>query len=79
MAQFWPAFQPWRKRKLPADMIFETPRMLSAPTFMPPEGRAPHAASWYAASSGEIPTYQPLKGHCRADIAIIGLVVWGLV
>jgi gamma-glutamylputrescine oxidase len=46
--------------------------MFSAPTFMPAEGRAPHVASWYAASAGEIATYPALKGHRRADVAIIG-------
>ncbi len=46
--------------------------MFSAPTFMPAEGRAPHVASWYAASAGDIPTYPALKGHSRADVAIVG-------
>ncbi len=46
--------------------------MFSAPTFMPAEGRAPHVASWYAASAGDIPVYPALKGHVRADVAVVG-------
>jgi gamma-glutamylputrescine oxidase len=46
--------------------------MFSAPTFMPAEGRAPHVASWYAASAGDIPAYPALKGHVRADVAVVG-------
>lgn len=41
-------------------------------SFMPPEGRAPHADSWYAASAGDIPHYPELRGHKRADVAVVG-------
>lgn len=41
-------------------------------SFMPPEGRAPHVDSWYCASAGDIPTYPALRGHVRADVAVIG-------
>lgn len=41
-------------------------------SFMPPEGRAPHVPSWYLASAGAVPSYPALKGHRRADVAVIG-------
>lgn len=41
-------------------------------SFMPPEGRAPHTGSWYAASAGELPAYPELRGHRRADVAVVG-------
>ncbi|WP_245293172.1 NAD(P)/FAD-dependent oxidoreductase [Mongoliimonas terrestris] len=46
--------------------------------FMPPEGRAPHAASWYAASAGYMPGHPPLKGARSADVCVIGAGYTGL-
>ncbi|WP_237152143.1 NAD(P)/FAD-dependent oxidoreductase [Oryzibacter oryziterrae] len=47
-------------------------------TFMPPQGKAPHTGSWYAASAGAIPDHPALKGYVRADVAIIGAGYTGL-
>lgn len=46
--------------------------------FMPPEGRAPHAPSWYAASAGPLPSHPPLRGERRADVCVIGAGYTGL-
>ena len=31
-----------------------------------------HAASWYAATAGELPDHPPLQGEARADVCVIG-------
>lgn len=46
--------------------------------FMPPEGRAPHAPSWYAASAGALPSHPALAGARRADVAVVGAGFTGL-
>lgn len=46
--------------------------------YMPADGGAPHAPSWYASSAGPLPAYPPLKGARRADVAVIGAGYTGL-
>lgn len=46
--------------------------------FMPPEGRATHAPSWYADTAGSLPSHPPLRGARRADVCIIGAGYTGL-
>ena len=47
-------------------------------TFMPAEGRAPHAPSYYAATAGALPSHPPLRGARRADVCIVGAGYTGL-
>jgi gamma-glutamylputrescine oxidase len=46
--------------------------------FMPPQGGAAHAPSWYAATAGEAPAHPPLEGARRADVVVIGAGYTGL-
>ncbi len=40
--------------------------------YMPAEGGAPHAPSYYAATAGEMPRHPRLEGERRADVVVIG-------
>jgi gamma-glutamylputrescine oxidase len=51
---------------------------MSRSAFMPREGGASHAPSWYAATAGETPVRPPLRGARRADVAVIGAGYTGL-